>query len=68
MVEKGELTTPLRDVSLSGHTLDILNNVQLVAADKKIHSGMCGKGGQLVPVCDGAPHILALHATVGGSG
>ncbi|MCL7413109.1 MAG: TldD/PmbA family protein [ANME-2 cluster archaeon] len=68
MVENGELTTPLRDVSLSGHTLDILQNVQLVAGDMKMNSGTCGKGGQAVPVCDGSPHILVSKALVGGSG
>jgi TldD protein len=68
MVENGELTTPLRDVSLSGHILDILQNVQLAAGDMKMNSGRCGKGGQTVPVCDGSPHILVSSALVGGSG
>lgn len=68
LVENGELEGPVRDVSLSGHTLDILMNVQLAAGDKKMHSGRCGKGGQLAPVCDGSPHILVSEATVGGSG
>ena len=30
--------------------------------------GYCGKGGQSVPVSDGAPHILLTDAVVGGSG
>jgi len=68
MVENGELTTTLRDVSLSGHILDILQNVQLAAGDMKMNSGRCGKGGQAVPVCDGSPHILVSEALVGGSG
>ncbi|MDW7774924.1 MAG: TldD/PmbA family protein [Methanosarcinales archaeon] len=68
MVENGELTTPLRDVSLSGQILGILQNVQLVAGDMKMNSGRCGKGGQAVPVCDGSPHILVSEALVGGSG
>ncbi len=68
MIEDGELTTPLRDVSLSGHTLDILMNIKLVGNDMKMNSGRCGKAGQLVPVTDGSPHILVSEATVGGSG
>ncbi|MDF1532789.1 MAG: TldD/PmbA family protein [ANME-2 cluster archaeon] len=68
MVENGELTTPMRDVSLSGHILDILQNVQLAAGDMKMNSGRCGKGGQAVPVCDGSPHIMVSGALVGGSG
>lgn len=68
MIEDGKLTTPLRDVSLSGHTLDILTNIKLVGNDMKMNSGRCGKAGQLVPVTDGSPHILVSEATVGGSG
>ena len=32
------------------------------------NSGRCGKGGQLVPVSDGSPHLLIEKATVGGAG
>ncbi len=68
IVENGELSTPLRDVSLSGHTLEILNNVTMVGNDLKMNSGRCGKAGQLVPVSDGAPHVMVRKATVGGAG
>ncbi len=68
MVENGEITTPLRDVSLSGHTLEILNNVAAVGNDLEMNSGRCGKAGQLVPVSDGAPHVMVRKAVVGGSG
>ncbi len=68
MVEKGELATPLRDVSLSGHTLEILNDVDAVGNDLEMNSGRCGKAGQLVPVSDGAPHLMVRKAMVGGSG
>jgi len=68
LVENGEITTPLRDVSLSGHTLEILNNVAFVGNDLELNSGRCGKAGQLVPVSDGAPHVMVRRAVVGGSG
>ena len=68
LVENGELTTPLRDVSLSGHTLEILNSIAMVGNDLEMNSGRCGKAGQLVPVTDGAPHVLVKRALVGGSG
>ncbi len=68
MVRNGELTTPLRDVSLSGHTLEILNNVVAVGNDREMNSGRCGKAGQLVPVSDGSPHLLVKRAMVGGAG
>jgi len=66
-IENGELSTHLRDVSLSGSTLDILNNVVGVGSDFKLNVGFCGKGGQTVPVGDGGPHIKVSKATVGGA-
>lgn len=68
IVKNGELTTSLRDVSLSGNTLEILNNVSAVGNDLEMNSGRCGKAGQLVPVSDGAPHVVVNRAMVGGSG
>lgn len=68
MVENGEIARPLRDVSLSGHTLEILDSVVMIGNDLEMNSGRCGKAGQLVPVSDGAPHVLVKKATVGGSG
>ncbi len=68
MVKNGEISTPLRDVSLSGNTLEILKNVVAVGNDLEMNSGRCGKAGQLVPVSDGAPHVLVSKAVVGGSG
>ncbi len=68
IVRNGELSTPLRDVSLSGHTLEILNSVVMAGNDLKLNSGRCGKAGQLVPVSDGAPHVMVKKATVGGAG
>lgn len=68
IVKNGELSTPLRDVSLSGNTLEILNNVDMVGNDLKMNSGRCGKAGQLVPVSDGAPHVMVKSAMVGGAG
>ena len=65
-IENGELSTHLRDVSLSGSTLDILNNVVGVGSDFKLNVGFCGKDGQTVPVGDGGPHIKVSKATVGG--
>lgn len=67
LIEKGEITTLMRDVSLSGKTLEILNNISHVGNDLKMNSGRCGKGGQLVPVSDGSPHICISRAVVGGA-
>jgi TldD protein len=68
LVEGGEKTKLLRDVSLSGKILETLMHVKAVGDDLLYNSGRCGKAGQLVPVSDGSPHLLVTKATVGGAG
>jgi TldD protein len=66
LVENGQITHPLRDVSLSGRTLDILKLIDLVGKDGEMgHAGICGKG-QWIPVDDGGPHIRISECVVGG--
>jgi TldD protein len=67
LIRNGKLTELLRDVSLSGKTLEILNHITLVGNDLKMTAGRCGKAGQLVPVSDGSPHIAISKALVGGA-
>lgn len=67
LIRNGELTELIRDVSLSGKTLEILNQVALVGNDLKMTAGRCGKAGQLVPVSDGSPHLAISKALVGGA-
>jgi TldD protein len=66
LIKNGEITELVRDISLSGQILEILNQIQRVGNDMKLHAGHCGKAGQTVPVTDGAPHISIKKATVGG--
>lgn len=66
LIENGECSTMVRDVSLSGEILATLHAVRMVGNDKALHPGYCGKGGQSVPVTDGSPHILLDDAVVGG--
>ena len=68
LVEGGEPGGMVRDVSLSGEILGTLHEIALIADDRRMHQGYCGKGGQSVPVGDGAPHLLLENAVVGGSG
>ena len=67
LIKNGEIKELVRDVSLSGQTLEILNQIQRVGNDMKLHAGHCGKAGQTVPVTDGAPHLSIKKATVGGA-
>jgi TldD protein len=68
LVENGECTKMVRDVSITGEILTTLHSITLCGNDRKMSPGYCGKGGQSVPVSDGAPHILLIDAVVGGSG
>jgi TldD protein len=68
LVENGERTKMVRDVSLSGEILSTLHKILLCGNNRKMSPGYCGKGGQTVPVSDGAPHVLLGDAVVGGSG
>lgn len=66
LIENGEVTKPLRDVSLAGATVEILKSIDAVGRDYRLgEPGFCGKG-QLVPVGDGGPHVRIKKATVGG--
>ncbi len=68
LIEGGETTDMVRDVSLSGEILSTLHNIALIGNDRKMSPGYCGKGGQSVPVSDGAPHLLLEGAVIGGRG
>ena len=58
----------MRDVALSGMTLEILNKITAIGnRDTYNYSdGLCGKNGQNIRVCDGGPHIRIENITVGG--
>lgn len=65
LIENGKITKQLKDVSLSGLTLEILKNIDAIGNDYKFgDAGFCGKG-QMVPVGDGGPHIRIKRAVVG---
>ncbi len=65
IVRNGELAEMIRDVSLSGNTLEVLKDIKL-GKGLEFDPGFCGKSGQLVPVSDGSPPAL-IKALVGGA-
>ncbi|WP_455393220.1 TldD/PmbA family protein [[Eubacterium] cellulosolvens] len=66
LIENGKITTPLKDVSLAGDTLEILKNIDAMTKTSEFgEPGYCGKG-QFVPVGDGGPNIRIKSARVGG--
>jgi len=67
LVKDGELKEHLRDVSMSGMTLETLKKIKGVSKDFKLASpGFCGKSGQTAFVDDGGPFVLVEEITVGG--
>ena len=65
IIKTGELGEMIRDVSLSGNTLEVLKEIRL-GRGLEFDPGFCGKNGQLVPVADGSPPAL-IKALVGGA-
>jgi len=67
-IKNGERKEIMRDVSLSGMILEALNKISAIGNEKTFSYsvGMCGKGGQHVRVCDGAPYLRIEDVTVGG--
>lgn len=68
LIENGQITTPLVDVSLAGNILDTLKKIKKVGKDSKPtkFGGECGKRGQYVPVGGKAPGIMLSEAMIGG--
>lgn len=68
LIEKGKLTRPVKQATLIGTNIDILNKIEMVGFDLKfgLQTGTCGKEGQSAPVCDGCPTLKISAMTVGG--
>ena len=68
LIQNGRKTKLLKNVSLTGLTLETLLNVEAVSKKFSFsgEAGMCGKGGQGVPVDDGGPYIKVREMLIGG--
>lgn len=65
MIENGEITHPLKGVTIIGNGPEALKNIDMVASDFDYAPGTCGKG-QWVPVTSGQPTLRISKITVGG--
>jgi TldD protein len=65
-VINGEVSETVRDVSISGNTLETLLKVDAVGKEFELWPGVCGKG-QSAYVSDGGAHTRVKEVTVGGS-
>jgi TldD protein len=68
LIENGRLTSPVKQATLIGTNIDILNKIEKVGSDLEFgfQTGTCGKEGQSVPVTDGCPTLKIAQMTVGG--
>ncbi|VAW20106.1 TldD protein, part of TldE/TldD proteolytic complex [hydrothermal vent metagenome] len=68
LIEKGELTQPIKDINIIGNGPQALADITMAASDFAIDNGtwVCGKDGQSVPVTCGLPSVLVKKLTVGG--
>ena len=68
LIEKGKKTVPIKQATLIGSNIDILNKIEMVGSDLEfgLQTGVCGKDGQGVPVNDGCPTLKITAMTVGG--
>ena len=60
-IENGRITTPLRDVILSGNVFETLHNITMTGKDLTLYGGLggCGKGGQVpLPISLGSHYLL----------
>ena len=67
LIEGGKVTSPCRGATLIGNCLEALAAIDGVAEDFFMKTGICGKGGQKVPVGTGQGHVRVGAMTVGGT-
>ena len=67
LIEHGELTKLVRDVSMAGQILEVLAKIDAIGKDFSMESGTCGKSGQSVPEMAGGPHARIRDIPVGGA-
>jgi TldD protein len=67
LIERGKVTRPCRGATLIGNCLDALAAIDAVGEDFFMKTGICGKGGQKIPVGTGQGHVRVRAMTVGGT-
>jgi TldD protein len=67
LIEGGKVTRPCRGATLVGNCLQALAAIDAVGDDFWMKTGICGKGGQKVPVGTGQGHVRIAAMTVGGT-
>ncbi|CAL4326456.1 metalloprotease TldD [Buchnera aphidicola] len=69
LIKKGKISSPIKNTTLIGSGLEVMQKISMVGNDLKMDQGMgiCGKDGQNIPVGIGQPSIKLEHLTIGGT-
>lgn len=69
LIKNGKIGAPVKGATLIGNGADVLKKVSAIGNDLKLDSGVgiCGKGGQSVPVGVGQPTLRVNGLTIGGT-
>lgn len=69
LIHKGKIIHPIKEVTLIGSGIEIMNKVSMVGNDLKMDdgTGLCSKEGQDIPVSVGQPTIKIDSLTIGGT-
>ncbi|MCV2500192.1 MAG: metallopeptidase TldD-related protein, partial [Candidatus Lightella neohaematopini] len=69
LIKNGYINKPIKNATLIGSGIEIMNKITMVGDDLKIDSGigLCSKNGQTIPVTVGQPTIKIDQMVVGGT-
>jgi TldD protein len=69
LIEDGRVTAPVKGATLIGNGPDAMTKVSMIGNNMAMDSGVgvCGKGGQSIPVGLGQPTLRMDGLTVGGT-
>ncbi|QCI17212.1 metalloprotease TldD [Buchnera aphidicola (Aphis helianthi)] len=69
LIKKGKICTPIKNTTLIGSGVEVMQKISMVGNDLKMDQGMgmCGKEGQNIPVGIGQPSMKIDKLTIGGT-
>ena len=66
IIEKGHVGPMIKNATMMGSGLSVLQGIDMVGSDLGFGIGTCGKDGQGVPVADAQPTLRIPEIVVGG--
>lgn len=69
LIEDGKITAPIEGATLIGVGNQALKHISMIGNDLSLDGGVgvCGKEGQMIPVCVGQPTVRIDQIVVGGA-